>query len=181
MIRERHVDYADDDRFTLATKAQHGGCPEMVTRKLSSGRGKLIPWPCTWTWMVSIPANGFWAVRALPGADTDAEPWTRRVSPGPIGANRPCVARAIPDNSLSAHHFLFVARTVRRPGGPSPGRSANRSSSGGGPAYLSALRPNNVAFVEAGKGGLTETELLLLGQTAKVAVVKRRAPAACRF
>ena len=28
---ERHVDYASDPRFILSTKAQHGGCPEMVT------------------------------------------------------------------------------------------------------------------------------------------------------
>src|SRR4249919_113156 len=28
---DRHVDYAGDPRFVLATKAQHGACPEMVT------------------------------------------------------------------------------------------------------------------------------------------------------
>src|SRR4029078_5765124 len=28
---ERHVDFADDPRFVLSTKAEHGACPEMVT------------------------------------------------------------------------------------------------------------------------------------------------------
>ena len=27
----RHADFAEDKRFVLATKAQHGACPEMVT------------------------------------------------------------------------------------------------------------------------------------------------------
>lgn len=31
---DRHVDFAGDDRFVLATKAQHGACPEMVTPEL---------------------------------------------------------------------------------------------------------------------------------------------------
>jgi hypothetical protein len=31
---ERHVDFAGDPRFILATKAQHGACPEMVTPQI---------------------------------------------------------------------------------------------------------------------------------------------------
>jgi len=31
---EKHVAFADDPRFVLATKAQHGACPEMVTPEL---------------------------------------------------------------------------------------------------------------------------------------------------
>ncbi len=31
---ERHVEFAGDPRFVLATKAQHGACPEMVTPEL---------------------------------------------------------------------------------------------------------------------------------------------------
>src|SRR5690606_40880960 len=31
---ERHGDYADDPRFVLRTKAQHGACPEMITPEL---------------------------------------------------------------------------------------------------------------------------------------------------
>src|SRR5512145_2922350 len=31
---ERHADYRGDRRFVLATKAEHGACPEMVTPDL---------------------------------------------------------------------------------------------------------------------------------------------------
>ena len=30
----RHADYANDERFVLATKAQHGACPEMITPEI---------------------------------------------------------------------------------------------------------------------------------------------------
>ena len=33
---ERHGDFADDPRFVLATKAEHGACPEMVTEDLAT-------------------------------------------------------------------------------------------------------------------------------------------------
>ncbi|WP_428264518.1 hypothetical protein [Haliangium sp.] len=38
---ERHVDFADDPRFHLATKAEHGGCPEMVTAELVRHTGPI--------------------------------------------------------------------------------------------------------------------------------------------
>ena len=31
---DRHIDYQDDDRFVLCTKADHGACPEMITPEL---------------------------------------------------------------------------------------------------------------------------------------------------
>ena len=37
----RHVDYAGDARFVLATKAQHGACPEMVTPEVVSRAGAV--------------------------------------------------------------------------------------------------------------------------------------------
>ncbi len=36
---ERHVDYADDPRFILATKQEHGACPEMVTEERVAAAG----------------------------------------------------------------------------------------------------------------------------------------------
>ena len=36
-----HARFADDDRFVLATKAQHGACPEMVTPELVARVGRL--------------------------------------------------------------------------------------------------------------------------------------------
>src|SRR5262245_65977633 len=38
---ERHVDFAGDERFVLATKAQHGACPEMVTPEIVNRAGPV--------------------------------------------------------------------------------------------------------------------------------------------
>ncbi len=36
-----HAQYTQDDRFVLATKAQHGACPEMITPELCARVGKI--------------------------------------------------------------------------------------------------------------------------------------------
>ena len=38
---ERHVDYVDDERFVLATKAEHGACPEMIDPQLVQQVGEV--------------------------------------------------------------------------------------------------------------------------------------------
>ena len=38
---ERHADFAGDPRFVLATKAEHGACPEMVTPELVRQTGPI--------------------------------------------------------------------------------------------------------------------------------------------
>lgn len=38
---EHHADFADDPRFVLATKAEHGACPEMVTPELVERAGPV--------------------------------------------------------------------------------------------------------------------------------------------
>lgn len=38
---ERHGDFREDPRFTLATKAEHGACPEMVTPELVRQSGPI--------------------------------------------------------------------------------------------------------------------------------------------
>src|ERR1700758_3220831 len=38
---ERHAECAGDARFTLATKAQHGACPEMVTPEVVRDAGPV--------------------------------------------------------------------------------------------------------------------------------------------
>ncbi|MBX3247095.1 MAG: hypothetical protein KF901_07940 [Myxococcales bacterium] len=38
---ERHVDFADDPRFVLRTKAQHGACPELVTPERVAWAGRV--------------------------------------------------------------------------------------------------------------------------------------------
>src|SRR5690606_19957634 len=38
---KHHARYADDPRFILATKAQHGACPEMVTPAVVAAAGSV--------------------------------------------------------------------------------------------------------------------------------------------
>src|SRR5712672_2885397 len=38
---ERHVDFAEDPRFVLSTKAEHGACPEMVTPAVVHAAGPV--------------------------------------------------------------------------------------------------------------------------------------------
>src|SRR5438309_693633 len=38
---DRHVDFCDDPRFHLASKAEHGACPEMVTPEIVREAGPI--------------------------------------------------------------------------------------------------------------------------------------------
>jgi len=83
----RHVDYADDRRFVLATKAQHGACPEMVTPEIVREAGPVD------TVAMHLDLDGLYSgakwvlggVEPYSGADQDARAVdTRRGTPGPI-------------------------------------------------------------------------------------------------
>jgi hypothetical protein len=87
---ERHVLFAGDSRFVLATKAQHGACPEMVTRELVHQTGPID------SILAHVDLDGLYAAakwilggeEPYPGADADARAVDTRVGvPGPI-ANR---------------------------------------------------------------------------------------------
>lgn len=84
---ERHGDFAGDPRFVLATKAQHGGCPEMVTPELVRHTGPID------SILTHVDLDGLYAaakwilggVEPYPGADDDARAIDTRVgTPGPI-------------------------------------------------------------------------------------------------
>ncbi len=84
---ERHVDFADDPRFTLSTKAEHGACPEMVTEELVRRAGPIQ------TVVAHVDLDGLYSAakwihgggELYPGADSDARCIdTRTGSPGPI-------------------------------------------------------------------------------------------------
>jgi hypothetical protein len=70
----RHADYVGDPRFVLATKAQHGACPEMVTPERVARAGKVD------TVLCHVDFDGLCAaakwirggVEPYPGADDDA-------------------------------------------------------------------------------------------------------------
>jgi hypothetical protein len=83
---ERHIDYRGDSRFVLATKAQHGACPEMITPALVASVGPVGSILC------HLDLDGLYAAakwlrgghEPYPGADDDARAIdTRTGSPSP--------------------------------------------------------------------------------------------------
>lgn len=182
---DRHVDYADDPRFVLATKAEHGACPEMVTPEVVAAAGPVD------TVAVHLDLDGLysgakWAregVEPYPGADDDARAIdTRRGTPGPIAQRIDRAIRArFRDESLkhlvvqfliagadrrrSAVHWEEIERAARE---IDPLLDEARRLAGGyqvnaGVAYLDV----------AGARGYDKTELLLIGQErARVSVVR---------
>src|SRR5690242_7094757 len=84
---ERHPEFASDPRFVLATKAQHGACPEMVTHELVRQTGPID------SILTHVDLDGLYAaakwilggVEPYRGADDDARAVDTRVgTPGPI-------------------------------------------------------------------------------------------------
>jgi hypothetical protein len=86
---EKHAEFAGDPRFVLATKAQHGACPEMVTPELVRQTGP-IDCICTHVDLDGLYAAAKWILggkQPYPGADDDARAVDTRVgTPGPIAA-----------------------------------------------------------------------------------------------
>lgn len=84
---EKHASYAGDPRFVLATKAQHGACPEMVTPDLVRQTGP-IDCICTHVDLDGLYAAAKWILggnEPYRGADEDARAVDTRVgTPGPI-------------------------------------------------------------------------------------------------
>lgn len=95
---ERHAEFRADPRFTLATKAEHGACPEMVTPEVVREAGPIDTLVC------HVDLDGLYAaakwirggVEPYPGADDDARAVDTRIgAPGPSGA--------LVDKALRAH------------------------------------------------------------------------------
>jgi hypothetical protein len=71
---QKHALYAEDPRFVLATKAQHGACPEMVTPEVVERAGP-VDTICCHTDFDGLCAAAKWiraGVEPYPGADADA-------------------------------------------------------------------------------------------------------------
>lgn len=92
---DRHVDYADDTRFRLATKEQHGACPEMVTADLVRQTGPID------TILAHVDLDGLYSAakwilggkEPYQGADEDARRVDTRM--GVPGPNANLVDRAL--------------------------------------------------------------------------------------
>src|SRR5262245_16743688 len=111
---ERHVDFAGDPRFVLATKAQHGACPEMVTPELVRQTGPID------SILTHVDLDGLYAaakwslggVEPYRGADDDARAVDTRIgTPGPIAMRIDRALRAkFRDDQLKRAivHFLVA-------------------------------------------------------------------------
>jgi len=116
---ERHVDFANDKRFVLSTKAEHGACPEMVTPEVVRDAGTVD------TVAVHLDLDGLYSgakwvlggVEPYPGADADARAVdTRRGKPGAIGERIDRALRAhFRDENLKHRIIQFLVARGKAP------------------------------------------------------------------
>jgi hypothetical protein len=178
---ERHVDFAGDPRFVLATKAEHGACPEMVTPEVVHAAGPVD------TLAVHLDLDGIYSgakwvlggVEPYEGADADARAVdTRRGQPGPVAARIDRALRARFRDENLKHRIVqyLVSRTRAKVHWEEIEQAAREID----PLLDESRRlagrfrvENGVAYVEAVRDApFDKTELLLLGQErAPVAVV----------
>ena len=190
-----HERYRDDPRFVLATKAEHGACPEMVTPEVVARIGPVDTIVCH-TDFDGLCSAAKWlrgGTEPYPGADDDARAIDTRI--GAAGPHRPALrpraARApARHGALRAHRAAPGRRPARRVavGGHRPrgrrARGPSRRSTrtiAAGYARRSTPQPDgrardvrSIAFVDATAhhGKYDKTQLLLLGQErASIAIV----------
>jgi hypothetical protein len=94
-----HARYRDDRRFVLATKAEHGACPEMVTADVIDRIGPVDTIVCHTDFDGLCSAAKWMRGGAEPYADADRDAHsidTRTAPPGPIGQRIDRALRARP-------------------------------------------------------------------------------------
>lgn len=109
----KHALYADDPRFVLSTKAEHGACPEMVTPEIVARAG-TIDTICCHTDFDGLCAAAKWirgGEEPYPGADADARAIdTRLGTPGPLAQTIDHALRGRPtDEGLRGIIVRFLA------------------------------------------------------------------------
>ena len=180
---EKHGDFAHDSRFVLATKAQHGACPEMVTPELVRQTGPID------SILTHVDLDGLYAaakwildgVEPYPGADEDARAVDTRVgTPGPIATRIDRALRAkFRDDQLkrAVVHWLVAGM---KPGphddviAEAAAEFERRDARTQELARRFTIR-GRVAVVDTqgSAGKFDKTDLLLAGQTkAPVAIVR---------
>lgn len=180
---DRHGDYGQDPRFHLATKAEHGACPEMVTAELVRHTGP-IDTIVTHSDLDGLYAAAKWilgGVEPYRGADDDARCVdTRLGTPGPTARMIDRALRArFRDEALKRAVVLWLSSGMR----PGAHRDAIEEAAAefeerdaGTRALASRFRlRGRVAFVDvaANPAPYDKTDLLLAGQArATVAVVR---------
>jgi hypothetical protein len=180
---ERHADFARDPRFVLATKAQHGACPEMITPELVRQVGPIE------SILAHVALDGLYAaakwilggVEPYAGADDDARAVDTRIgTPSPPAARIDRALRArFRDDQLKRAVVQFLV------GGMKPGAHDDVIGEGAAEferrdAFTRELAKRftirgRVAIVDtAGAAGpFDKTDLLLAGQErAPVSIVR---------
>lgn len=177
-----HAAYASDPRFVLATKAQHGACPEMVTPLLVERAGE-IDTICCHTDFDGLCSAAKWirgGEEPYPGADDDARAIDTRIgTPSERALPIDRALRARPrDDGLRGQIVSYLAhgasdrellRAIERAAEEMrPREDAARALARGYAVHT------DVAFVQVPEGGppFDKTLLLMLGQErARIAVV----------
>ncbi len=178
-----HVRFANDPRFVLATKTQHGACPEMVTPALVERIGAVDTIVCH-NDFDGLASAAKWirgGLEAYPDADADARAIDTRIgTPSPIGVRFDRALRARPrDSGLFG---LVVRHLASGLADPSLWQPIDEAA-----AELAAVELNTrqlaqryervsndvvYADVTVRQGAYDKTMLLLLGQErARVAAV----------
>jgi hypothetical protein len=172
---DEHVRYASDPRFVLATKAQHGACPEMIDAALVERIGKLDTIVCH-TDFDGLASAAKWlrgGTEPYPGADDDARAIdTRLGTPGPAASRMDRALRARPnDHALMG---VIVRHLTSGLTDAALWESIDRAGDELAPIERETRRaaqsyrrlPPDVAFVDVteGFGRIDKTLLLLLGQ-----------------
>jgi len=99
---DEHVRYRGDARFVLATKAEHGACPEMITTELVARVGQIDTIVCH-TDFDGLASAAKWlrgGTEPYDGADADARAIdTRLGQPGPVAERIDRALRGRPNDS----------------------------------------------------------------------------------
>jgi hypothetical protein len=172
---DEHPRFASDPRFVLATKAQHGACPEMIDPPLVERIGKLDTIVCH-TDFDGLASAAKWmrgGHEPYPGADDDARAIdTRLGTPGPAATRMDRALRGRPNDpglmGVIVRHLAggladaSLWEPIDRAGEElAPIERETRRAAQG----YRRLNPG-VAFVDVttGFGRLDKTLLLMLGQ-----------------
>ena len=177
-----HAKFAGDERFVLATKAEHGACPEMIDPALVDATGPVDTIVCHFD-LDGLYAAAKWILggrEPYPGADDDARAIDTR-----IGTASPEAMRI--DEALRAHWTdetlkLRIVRYLVEGMKPGIERSSIQAAADDFHRMADTARrlaesfviDGDVAFIEVGSSTppFDKTELLLLGQEkAAVSVV----------
>ena len=180
---ERHAEFARDPRFVLATKAQHGACPEMVTPELVRQVGPID------SIVTHVDLDGLYAAakwildgkEPYKGADDDARAVDTRVgTPGPAAQRIDRALRArFRDDQLKRAVVQFLVAGMK-PGAhddviaDAAAEFERRDARTSELARRFTIRGRVAVVDTAGsEGQFDKTDLLLAGQArAPVAIVR---------